>query len=100
MDYSRVKGWTKSSRLPSGKSSLFDMNKLFIPINQGNVHWILVVVDLDGSGRKCGSEGNDGGVEDSGETAKRERGTVISFFDSFGRDGSAYVEVRRLDQTM
>jgi len=71
VDYARVAGWTKSSRLPEGKSSVFDMQKLFIPINQGNVHWVLVVVDMDtGGGAKV----------------------VVSFFDSFGRDGTTYVE--------
>eukprot|EP00752_Nemacystus_decipiens_P014321 g12740.t1 len=73
VDYGRVKGWTKASRLPAGKSSLFDMHKLFIPINQGNVHWVLVVVDMNGSG--------------SGSGAK-----MVFFFDSFGRDGTTYVE--------
>lgn len=74
VDYERVAGWTKRSRLPGGKSSLFDMRKLFIPINQGNIHWVLVVVDMGGG---------------SGSGAKM----VVSFFDSFGRDGTAYVEV-------
>lgn len=71
VDYGRVAGWTKSSRLPDGKSSVFDMQKLFIPINQGNVHWVLVVVDMD----------TTGGAK-----------VVVSFFDSFGRDGTTYVE--------
>eukprot|EP00903_Cladosiphon_okamuranus_P006407 g6271.t1 len=75
VDYERVSGWTKASRLPAGKSSLFDMQKLFIPINQGNVHWVLVVVDM-----------NDGG-NNSNSSAKE-----VSFFDSFGRDGTTYVE--------
>lgn len=81
MDYGRVQGWTKSSRLPAGKSSLFDLRKLFIPINQGNVHWVLVVVDME----RCGGGAGDGG----------DSGKVVSFFDSFGRDGTHYVEVRR-----
>ncbi len=71
VDYARVEGWTKRSRLPGGKSSVFDMEKLFIPINQGNVHWVLVVVDMDTAG---------------GEKV------VVSFFDSFGKDGTTYVE--------
>lgn len=77
VDYERVAGWTKRSRLPEGKSSLFDVRKLFIPINQGNVHWVLVVVDMDGG---------DGDGSDSGGAK------VVSFFDSFGRDGTSYVE--------
>lgn len=81
MDYARVKGWTKQSRLPGGKSSLFDMQKLFIPINQGNVHWVLVVVDMNG--------GDDGGGRDGGGSNAK----IVSFFDSFGRDGTIYVEV-------
>lgn len=77
VDYARVSGWTKASRLPAGKSSLFDMQKLFIPINQGNVHWVLVVVDMNGGG-------------DSSSSGAKE----VSFFDSFGRDGTTYIEVR------
>lgn len=88
VDYARVRGWTKSSRLPAGKSSLFDMQKLFIPINQGNVHWVLVVVDF-GFPQDEGVEGG-GGKGDGGSGRQ-----VVSFFDSFGRDGTSYVEVRR-----
>lgn len=80
MDYARVAGWTKQSRLPGGKSSLFDMQKLFIPINQGNVHWVLVVVDMNGSAGAAGAG--------AGSSTK-----MVSFFDSFGRDGTTYVEV-------
>ena len=80
MDYERVRGWTKSSRLPAGKSSLFDLRKLFIPINQGNVHWVLVVVDME--------DPDDGGKSGGGGSK------VVSFFDSFGKDGTSYVEVR------
>ncbi|CAM9487116.1 unnamed protein product [Ectocarpus fasciculatus] len=90
VDYERVAGWTKQSRLPGGKSSLFDMRKLFIPINQGNVHWVLVVVDMDsddeGGGGSSGGGGNEGGGGGGGGAK------VVSFFDSFGRDGTPYVE--------
>lgn len=89
MDYDRVRGWTKSSRLPAGKSSLFDLRKLFIPINQGNVHWVLVVVDMegpDGEGKRDGSDRGGGGSGGGGSK-------VVSFFDSFGKDGTSYVEV-------
>lgn len=82
MDYERIQGWTKASRLPAGKSSLFDMQKLFIPINQGNVHWVLVVVDM---------KGGAGGAAESVD--ERSNAMVVSFFDSFGRDGTPYVEV-------
>ena len=82
VDYARVQGWTKRSRLPPGKSSIFDMRKLFIPINQGNVHWVLVVVDMEG-----------GGV-DVGDTRSGEGRFRVTFFDSFGRSGASYVEVR------
>ena len=81
VDYERVKGWTKASRLPAGKS-VFDMQKLFIPINQGNVHWVLVVVDMNGGG------GGGGSSSRNSSSAK-----TVSFFDSFGRDGTTYVEV-------
>ena len=87
MDYERVRGWTKSSRLPAGKSSLFDLRKLFIPINQGNVHWVLVVVDIedpDGEGKSDGSDRGGGGGG----------GSKVSFYDSFDKDGTSYVEVR------
>ncbi|CAN0045433.1 unnamed protein product [Ectocarpus sp. 4 AP-2014] len=80
VDYARVAGWTKQSRLPGGKSSLFDMRKLFIPINQGNVHWVLVVVDMDSDDKGGGGGGGGGGAK------------VVSFFDSFGREGTPYVE--------
>lgn len=80
VDYERVKGWTKASRLPAGKSSLFDMKKLFIPINQGNIHWVLAVVDLYGGG----GAGPDGCGFDG----------VVSFFDSLGCDGGVYVQVK------
>ncbi|CAM9249464.1 unnamed protein product, partial [Hapterophycus canaliculatus] len=79
VDYERVAGWTKRSRLPGGKSSLFDMQKLFIPINQGNIHWVLVVVDMGGGSASESASGSDAKM-------------VVSFFDSFGRDGTAYVE--------
>lgn len=79
MDYERVQGWTKRSRLPAGKSSIFEMRKLFIPVNQGNVHWVLVVVDMGGS------------VSVGGDAKGSFK---VSFFDSFGRDGALYVQVR------
>lgn len=78
MNYGRVQGWTKPSKLPAGKSSLFDMNKLFVPINQGNVHWVLVVVDIKGQG----------GAETSIDKI------VIAFYDSYGREGAVYVQVK------
>lgn len=87
-----MQGWTKRSRLPTGKTSLFEMKKLFIPINQGNVHWVLVVVDLNDGDSSGGGDGES--VKGKGVQGKRERGTVVSFFDSLGRDGTSYVEVR------
>lgn len=85
MDYERVRGWTKRSRLPPGKSSIFEMRKLFIPVNQGNIHWVLVVVDM-------------GGSVSAGDEA---RGSFkIHFFDSFGREGALYVQVRKLSRCM
>ncbi|CAN0286217.1 unnamed protein product, partial [Ectocarpus sp. 8 AP-2014] len=84
VDYARVAGWTKQSRLPGGKSSLFDMRKLFIPINQGNVHWVLVVVDMDSDDK--------GGVGSSSGNVGGGGAKVVSFFDSFGREGTPYVE--------
>lgn len=89
-----MEGWTKRSRLPGGKESLFDMKKLFIPINQGNVHWVLVVVDLDG-GEKVGDGG--GGVGEDGRGRREGEGhedKVVWFLDSFGRDGTPYVQVK------
>ncbi|CAM9518324.1 unnamed protein product [Pylaiella littoralis] len=82
VDYERVAGWTKRSRLPGGKSSLFDVQKLFIPINQGNIHWVLVVVDM---GDDADDDGGGGGGGSGG--AK-----LVSFFDSLKKDGTKYVE--------
>lgn len=97
MDYERVQGWTKSSRLPAAKSSIFEMRKLFIPINQGNVHWVLVVVDLGETDWSVEAGSSDVGGSDKGDGGRGEQGensAVASFFDSFGRDGTPYVEVR------
>ena len=88
MDYERVRKWTKSSRLPAGKSTLFDLRKLFIPINQANVHWVLVVVDMEGPN---GDGTSDGGIA-SGSGGGGSK--VVSFYDSFGKDGTSYVEVK------
>ncbi|CAM9605632.1 unnamed protein product [Choristocarpus tenellus] len=74
VDYQRVKGWTKPSRLPTGRKTLFELEKVFIPINEGNIHWVLVVVDLVGK--------REGG----------EHHPSVSFFDSQGRNGIDYVE--------
>jgi sentrin-specific protease 1 len=41
-DYEGVRRW---SRFVPGKN-LFDLDKLFIPINENNVHWMLVVVSF------------------------------------------------------
>eukprot|EP00904_Undaria_pinnatifida_P007574 jgi/Undpi1/3947/HiC_scaffold_16.g07315.m1 len=86
VDYERVRKWTKSSRLPAGKSTLFDLRKLFIPINQANVHWVLVVVDMEGPN---GDGTSDGGIA-SGSGGGGSK--VVSFYDSFGKDGTSYVE--------
>lgn len=87
MDYERVRGWTKRSRLPAGKSSIFEMRKLFIPVNQGNIHWVLVVVDMGGSG----SAGWDAGGCGEGNAKGSFK---VNFFDSIGRDGALYVQVK------
>jgi hypothetical protein len=40
---SRIVRWTKSKNI-SGAKSIFDLEKIFVPINLANVHWALIVV--------------------------------------------------------
>ena len=42
--YQQVEKWSRSNKLPKGKKSIFDLDKIFIPINLVNIHWALIVV--------------------------------------------------------
>ena len=44
-DYDRVKQWTKRKRQTF---DIFNMDKLYCPLNVNNTHWILVVIDMKG----------------------------------------------------
>lgn len=84
IDYNRVRRWTRPDRLQQStppesqssnddaviqKNSLFDFNRVFIPINEGSAHWVLVMVNFIGS-------------------------PSISFYDSLKteKDGSRYLD--------
>ena len=41
-NYKAVKRWSR--KVPNG--NIFELDKLLIPINRLNVHWVLVVVDI------------------------------------------------------
>ncbi|CAM9433811.1 unnamed protein product [Chrysoparadoxa australica] len=68
VDYPRISSWTRPEKLPSGSKSIFTLNRLFIPINKGNAHWMLVIVEMK----------REGG-------AVREK-PLISFYDSLESD--------------
>jgi sentrin-specific protease 1 len=57
--FSNVKRWTK-------KRDIFSADKLYFPINLGNMHWVLVVVDVQS---KC-----------------------VRHYDSLGADGELYLQ--------
>jgi Ulp1 family protease len=74
VDYKRVAGWTKPSRLPGGThNNLFQYSRVFFPINEGGSHWVLVVAE------------------------NAARPPTLSFFDSLSaaKDGSCYISAVR-----
>jgi Ulp1 family protease len=74
VDYTRVAGWTKPSRLPGGtRNNLFQYSRVFFPINEGGSHWVLVVAE------------------------NAARPPTLSFYDSLSaaKDGSRYISAVR-----
>ena len=48
-DYESVRRWTAPGRLKAigqTRKSILDCEKIIIPVNQSNVHWVLAVIDL------------------------------------------------------
>jgi len=48
-DYNAVRRWTMPARLKAtgqSRSSILDVDKIIVPVNQSNTHWTVAVVDL------------------------------------------------------
>jgi len=45
-DFGRVRRWIREQKLPGTKRSIFDFEKILVPINAGSVHWIFIFVDM------------------------------------------------------
>ena len=48
-DYNGVRRWTMPARLKAigqSRSSILDVDKIIVPVNQGGIHWTVAVIDL------------------------------------------------------
>lgn len=48
-DYESVRRWTAPGRLKAigqSRTSILDCDKILVPVNQGNVHWVTAVIDI------------------------------------------------------
>lgn len=48
-DYNGVRRWTMPARLKAigqSRTSILDVDKIIVPVNQGGIHWTVAVVDL------------------------------------------------------
>ena len=48
-DYNGVRRWTMPARLKAigqTRSSILDVDKIIVPVNQGGIHWTVAVIDL------------------------------------------------------
>eukprot|EP00889_Picochlorum_renovo_P003502 jgi/Picre1/30532/NNA_005895.t1 len=49
-DYNSVRRWTAPGRLKAGgqsRASILDCDRIIVPVNQSNMHWVCAVIDLE-----------------------------------------------------
>lgn len=49
-DYNSVRRWTAPARLKAGgqsRTSILDCDRIIVPVNQSNMHWVCAVIDLE-----------------------------------------------------
>ena len=45
-DAGKVQRWIEEQKLPGNKRSIFDFEKILVPVNANSKHWIFIVVDM------------------------------------------------------